>query len=988
MATTTTVSSDPTTFNGNSDPTPKNITYSTRYSVNFLAECEPYRQIPTETNNSILNPNTYHKPRRSNRCNLVEIPTASLKKNESKNFAYVPTFFLSNVMSLAPKIDEVRDVVRRGNYQFMGIVETWLQNHIHDNVINIHGYNLIRRDRINGQHGGVCMYIENSIKFKEIKDISNDLFEVLWISMYNRRLPRGFNNLVIGCVYHPPNADGPAMQDYLSNSLSTLESRFSNCGFIILGDFNKLNVSRLKHNYNLRQLVSFPTRGQNTLDLVLTNLYEFYDQPVRRAPFGLSDHMSVEVKPKERCQLPKARKLVVKRRDLRPSSRLAYRKYLELLDISNMYDKSLPCSDKVSLLESIVTTGLDFILPLISTMVRCSEPRWITSHLSKLIKKRQKYLNQGNLPLFKYYRNKVNRERKICRAKYYENSVRHLKHCKPSSWWTEVKKLSGSKPTCENGEQIFKALRQGEEFTGTSKVEVANQINDSFLSPMAGFTPLTPGYYVSLPNAKNVLPIKVSPEEVFKKLTKLNSKKAHGPDGIPTWVLKENADLFESIVADILNSTFRELHVPPSWKEADIVAIPKTQPIHDINNHLRPISLTPILSKLAEDFVVERHLKPAIMARIDNKQFGTISHSSTTHALISMLHSWNKSTDGNGSTNRIMLFDYRKAFDMIDHQILANKLTKYDIPNPTLHWILDFLTTRKQRVKLSNDCFSEWKTVPAGVPQGTKLGPWLFLVMMNDLDVSGDVSIWKYVDDSTMSEIIDKGKQSALQSHVNEFALLSMINGMQLKESKCKELRICFSNIKTPFVPVIINDKEIEVVSKAKLLGLTISNDLKWNAHIENTSKKVSSRLYFLRQLKRTKLPSEDLLLFYITCIRPCVEYGCEVFHDSLPKYLSDDLEKLQKRACKIIHPELGYEDALKELKLLPLSVRRDNLTSKFFSAIVNDPNNKLHNLLPPLNPCNVILREKRKFLAPNYKTVRFKNDFITFNSSKYLDSN
>ena len=105
---------------------------------------------------------------------------------------------------------------------------------------------------------------------------------------------------------------------------------------------------------------------------------------------------------------------------------------------------------------------------------------------------------------------------------------------------------------------------------------------------------------------------------------------------------------------------------------------------------------------------------------------------------------------------------------------------------------------------------------------------------------------------------------------------------MQLKESKCKELRIGFSTTKINFDPIIINVREIEVVPQAKLLGLTISNDLKWNSHVKNICKKASTRLYFLRQLKRANVPSKNLLLFYVTCIHPVVEYLCKVFHNSL----------------------------------------------------------------------------------------------------------
>ena len=168
---------------------------------------------------------------------------------------------------------------------------------------------------------------------------------------------------------------------------------------------------------------------------------------------------------------------------------------------------------------------------------------------------------------------------------------------------------------------------------------------------------------------------------------------------------------------------------------------------------------------------------------------------------------------------------------------------------------------------MSNDCFSEWGSVPAaGVPQGTKLGPWLFIIMINDLTVSGVDALWKYVDDTTLSESLAKNDPSLLQHYVDDFVTKSQSDGLQLKESKCKEFRVDFSKPCRSLQPILINNKSIDVVPSVKLLGLTISEDLKWNQHVMDICKNVWSRLYFLRQLKRAKVPSKELVLFYTTC--------------------------------------------------------------------------------------------------------------------------
>lgn len=841
-------------------------------------------------------------------------------------------------------------------------------------MVALESYNIIRRDRTEAEHGGVCVYIKNTIKFTVVDDLKDPSFEALWIQINPTRLPRGFSSILLGALYHPPSANDSALLEYLERCLSSIETRYSNCGLCLVGDFNKLQTTRLRNSYNLKQIVNFPTRGERTLDLVLTNLQDHYESPTQRPPLGLSDHMSIEVQPKMRIK-SNSSTTTIKSRDMRPSKRLAMRTYLESVDLDSILNSADSCESKTSLLEQIIMTGLDHVMPMRMRKVHSTEPPWITSSLKSLIQKRQSALSRGDDQKFRELRNRVNRERKMCRANYYQAKVEHLKKCKPSEWWKEVKKLSGCSLTSTAQGDMLKSIQLLHE--GIDQIGLANIINEAFLSPMNCFTPLPATFSGATSRNYPENPLVVSAESVRKKLSNLNPYKANGPDNIPGWLLKEHADILAGPVSDILNYSYREGRLPSSWKHADVIPVPKQKPVREVNKHLRPISLTPILSKMSEEYVVDSYVKPAVLERIDPQQFGAIPNSSTTHALLSMLHSWLESTDGNGATTRVMLFDFRKAFDLIDHHVLAQKLSSYDFPESIMCWILDFLTNRRQRVKLSRDCVSEWRAVPAGVPQGTKLGPWLFLIMINDLSVA-NMNIWKYVDDTTLAECVEKNGTSSMQSRVNEFVSNSRADGFQLNESKCKELRISFTKSKNTLEPVTINNTNIEVVPSAKLLGVMISNDLKWNVHVEMICKKVAARLYFLRQLKRAKVPANDLLSFYTTCIRPVVEYASPVFHTALPQYLSDQLERLQKRALRIIGTnDLSYRQALEVFNIPTLYDRREAIGNLMFQEIINNNNHKLHPLLPPPYLGTLRTRKNRKFQVPRFKTNRFGDSFI-----------
>ncbi|XP_068738469.1 uncharacterized protein [Montipora capricornis] len=181
---------------------------------------------------------------------------------------------------------------------------------------------------------------------------------------------------------------------------------------------------------------------------------------------------------------------------------------------------------------------------------------------------------------------------------------------------------------------------------------------------MSEFTPLSPMDPVHVYTYSQAsAPPPLSDHSVFMKLHFLNPHKAPGPDGIPAWLLKENAHILAAPVADILNASYQEGRLPFSWN--------KQTPVSDVNKHLCPISLTPILSKVAEEYVVQDYVKPAVMQKIDPNQFGTVPNSSTTHVLISMLDAWYRGTDGNGAIARVVLFDFKKVFDLIDQHISA-----------------------------------------------------------------------------------------------------------------------------------------------------------------------------------------------------------------------------------------------------------------------------------------------------------------------------
>lgn len=359
-----------------------------------------------------------------------------------------------------------------------------------------------------------------------------------------------------------------------------------------------------------------------------------------------------------------------------------------------------------------------------------------------------------------------------------------------------------------------------------------------------------------------------------------------------------------------------------------------------------------------------------------SRQFGALKQRSTTHALVDMLHHWHAAVD-NGQSVCTVFVDFAKAFDHVDHNVFVSKLVALDLPDVIVRWICAFLRHRRQRVKIG-DILSDWLQLAAGMPQGSYLGPLTYVIVIDSLR-PGCVT-HKFVDDTTMTEILDKSAVSCMQSFVDELVQQATDAGMIVNCRKTKEI-LFGSILKDPPLSVTLSGTPVERVATFKLLGVHVANDLKWLQHVDAISSKVSSRLHFLKQLKRSGAGPEDLLYFYVIAIRPVLEYACPAWHSSLTAAQTKALESLQRRAMKIIFPDKDYSLSLIFASVDTLESRREQLTERFFRRSVLRESSCLHYLLPDKRDSAITdrLRRAKTFVSFSIRTEKFRKSFIPY---------
>ena len=386
-----------------------------------------------------------HRSGTVNWNNLVSIKCHP--QNRDKIPSQLPHVLLSNIRSLVPKFDELSMFLMLNRADLVAISETWLNEQIDSSFVSITGYDLYHLDRLSGRGGGVCAFVSNNIPCKRRLDLEIANYECMWLWLRPYRLPRPLSAILIAVLYCPPDTCADKQREfvhYLSETIDCVRDTSPDCGIIVLGDYNNLNVSDLLNQQNLIQVVKDPTRHNATLDLVVTNMQSWYNEPTVIAPIGGSDHNTVLWYPKGVTNTtPDQKKQHCFVCRFPQSSIIAFGRWLTHQEWSCDYTSTSVHEQTLTFTNKILE-AMDIFFPFKSVKLHNSDKPWMCSSLKHLILDCQNAFHSGNIPQWKHYRNKVKQAIIIQKQTFYLEKVCHLKQTDSRLWWKLVKRLSGN----------------------------------------------------------------------------------------------------------------------------------------------------------------------------------------------------------------------------------------------------------------------------------------------------------------------------------------------------------------------------------------------------------------------------------------------------------------------------------------------------------------------------------------------------------------
>ena len=894
-----------------------------------------------------------------------------------------------NACSLRDKIDIVSCQVK--DFDIVTVSETWFNPTLPDDKTHIPGFHPpVRRDRPNDDHGGVAVYVRSSLICKPRYDLDIPGLEAVWVET---KLSQ--ESILIGSIYRPPNSlvgYWKLIDEAIKKVACTPHK------FFLLGDINNDFIREpsshlldiLQFN-NLSQLINCPTRITNTsskcLDLIITSSKDSVLHTEVRPPI-CSDHCV----PVAKLKNPRKKEKTFKRTIYDYSSMDRVKLTDELQSVDWLAIASLPSIDEAAdMFSKQIMAVTDLCVPSKQITVRENDAPWITESIKSMISKKNtihKDAKKSNSPhdwhLFRKCRNELTNEIRGRKQEYItqlDDDISLNTNIGKKKWWKLVKNFMAQKgyttdeiPPIENNGHTYyshleKAVIFNKYFTSQSFVEDNN--TDEL--------PNIPRVDTEITN------IELLDTEVLKVLRELNPQKAVGPDKVNNKILTASCTIITPALTLLFNRCLNGGRFPLAWKTAHVSPIFK-KGNRELCNNYRPISLLSCVGKAFEKCVQQHTLQYLNSNKlITPHQSGFMSGDSTVYHLINLYHDLCSALN-QSNTVQAIFFDISKAFDRVWHRGLIHKLEAIGIRGNLLQWFRDYLKDRKQAVVIKGDQ-SEYANIVAGVPQGSVLGPLLFLIFINDIILEIESTIKLFADDTSMYSYLEDLNIQTETLNSDLIKISEWANRWKVTFNQTKTELMIVSRSRDPNVAPLSFDNTVLIPNEShKHLGVHLQSNCKWDTHIKSIISKCRMLTSCLRSFKY-RLSRRALECMYRAYILPHFDYS-DVLWDNCTNELSQELDNLHLDALRTIigsvrgtsHAKLYYESGF-----IPLYERRRRHKIVMYHKIVNGLTpDYLCAILPPLvsdiNPYHLRRPLEREHLVCHCE--RYQTSFIVSTTS------
>ena len=607
-----------------------------------------------------------------------------------------------NIRSICNKLDQIKShhlLHNQDSVDISGFSESWLNDSISDDYISIPGYCSERNDRCDQHGGGIIVYIKSGLSYSRRTDLEPNI-ESVWIEL----TLKNSSSILVGFIYRKPSCNLTAWSETMETNLEIAYTEDKE--IMLLGDFN-INAtvpnntwSQIIDSFQLTQLVTEQTRITETCGSIIDHIYVTNTEKIRKTQVQqifISDHFPTTIVRKN--QLIKGKHTTIKYRSYKSFDEAEFIKDLQSVPWSVIEGFDNP-DDILDTWNTLFIGVVDKHAPLKERRVKYPvQPEWMTDEILENIVLRDRCISTGEIVTAKVYRNKVANLTKQAKSNFYQSMLDKNKSA--GEFWKYIKDLNPKQPS-----KSPTMLKDNNKIINNPS-DIAESFNDYFAniakmyipaqSDNTQFDSTTLSNYINSKVPANYefsIPT-VSEEWVKKQLSSIDSKKATGPDGISARLLKSGSSAISQSLAYVINSSLGSGKMPKIWKSAKVTPIFKSGDLQDKGNY-RPISVLPLLSKL-----IERHVAISLNEYLTHfnllhkTQSGFRSNHSCETALTNLMNIWTTAMN-KGLLNGVIYIDFHKAFDLVDHKLLLDKLKLYKCNALSTKWLSSYLTDRSQ----------------------------------------------------------------------------------------------------------------------------------------------------------------------------------------------------------------------------------------------------------------------------------------------------